>query len=162
MTRIKKAQEFSNLFSPSSLKTSKDQTIFLILAVISQGCLKLIDSARGVMESSGDSEGKFLMYKMEFATSVTCDYFIELTKAMEACIETLNAPKTLDNLVNQYHVFFTMNAVNAAMISLNTLGIPLSTVLYEKSDFEYFMRIFEQTTMHIISGHFEDKIDKSD
>jgi hypothetical protein len=44
------------------------------------------------------------------------------------------------------------------MISLNTLGISLSTVLYEKEDFEYFMRVFNEAVLKVISDEYDPQL----
>ena len=48
------------------------------------------------------------------------------------------------------------------MMALNVLNIPLSTVLYEKEDFNAFMKVFENTVQVIINEKFRHQVDESD
>jgi hypothetical protein len=155
---IKKPTALASAFAKTE-STNKDESQFLMLNLINKGCSELIKSAKGVVDNqSGTGEDKFSLYKMEFATSITCSYFIELTKALELSVAIIDAEKTSDNLLKQYNVFYTMNTMNAAMIALNAMNIPLSAVLYETPDFERFMRVFENTVEKIISNTYDVNI----
>lgn len=69
--------------------------------------------------------------------------------------------------MKQYHVYYILNILNASMILLNVFNIQLSTVLYEKEDYDFFMSVFDRTIMKIIQPEFnaainEDSVDKTE
>lgn len=148
---IKKPTALTSKFVETQ-DSDADASWFLLLSIISNGCLELQSKIKNVLKNNGD---KLDIYKSTYGTSISSTFYIELAKGLEQSVATINSEKLHSNLLKQYHFYFILNAVNTSMMLLNALNIPLSTILYEKEDYDWFMKAFDKTIAYVISNEFK-------
>jgi len=134
---------------------NSEASIFLLLSIISNGSQDLVWNIKNVNKESGN---KLDIYKQKFGTTVSSTFYLELAKGLEQSVATILNEKLHSNIVQQYNFYLLLNTVNSSMMLLNALNIPLSTILYEKEDYDRFMKAFDKTVSFVISNEFNPQI----
>jgi len=129
----------------------------LILNILKEGSKDLINIAEKVNPNGPVDMSKLELFRGSFSTSVTGTFFSELLKAVENNIGLLESKeKKSVNILEQYDFYMILILLRTSMMCLSKLNIPVSTVLYERSDFDRFVKIVEQHISVVVSKHEVD------
>jgi len=124
----------------------------LILNILKEGSKDLINIAEKVNPNGPVDMSKLELFRGSFSTSVTGAFFSELLKAVENSIGLLGKKeKKSANILEQYDFYMILILLRTSMMCLSKLNIPVSTVLYERSDFDRFVNIIEKHISVVVS-----------
>jgi hypothetical protein len=152
---MKKEQEKELNLGETSDRTS---SLFLILNILKEGAKDLEEKAEDINPQGPIDSSKLELFRGSFSTSVTSSYFCELVNSLKDCIHLIEAKKTSATILEQYNFYLLLISLKAAMMCISKLNIDLSTILYEKDDFDQFVKVFEQSVSRLVSKEHPEHV----
>ena len=134
------------------LTTKSEYSQFLILNILKEGSKELLTLAKSINSSDPVNEKKLELFRASFSTSVTAKFFVELLDAIEGSTELIfEKEKKASNIIEQYNFYMLLILLHASIVCLKKLDVPITSVLYQRGNFERLAKIIDKKISLMIS-----------
>ena len=134
------------------VKSKPEYSQFLILNILKEGSKELITIAENINPNGPVDEKKLELFRGSFSTAVTGTFFSELLNSVEGSVDLLSKKqKKSSNILEQYNFYMILILLRTSMMCLSKLNIPISSLLYERNDFDRLVKIVEQNISVMVS-----------
>ena len=131
-----------------SLSGDTWSSLFLILNLLYKGCQKadlLLSEFDSLDQNKVEERFKIRtqMFRSEFCVTISNKFFNQLTVALHSWNSIVEGRLTNDNINEQYQLYFLISLVMTALKSAERLGITLSSILQNQTEYKEFIESLE-------------------